>query len=79
MFFCCSSFFFSNAISQSDLLENLRRSIPGKPDIDYPIYRTPPETEFSCQSRATGIKTQNKFKVFLLLIVQINQNPQFYV
>lgn len=55
LFFC-----YSDAISQSDQLENLRRSIPGEPDVDYPIYRSPPETEFSCQSRATGTKTHTQ-------------------
>ena len=55
-------FSFSGRISQlnsGDDLDKLRRSIPGEPQLDYPIFRTPPETGFSCQSRATGIK--NKF------------------
>lgn len=54
------SFFFSGHISQphsggGDDLDKLRRSIQGEPDVDYPIFRTPPETEFSCHSRATGV------------------------
>lgn len=49
-------FCFSGSISQpGNNLENLRRSIPGEPEVDYPIFRTPPDTEFSCQSRAIGI------------------------
>lgn len=35
-------------------LDKLRRSIPGEPDVDYPIFKTPPDTEFSCKSRAIG-------------------------
>lgn len=49
--------YYSGDISQfsaSDQLDKLRRSIPGEPDVDYPIFRTPPETDFSCKSRATG-------------------------
>lgn len=38
----------------NDSLGNLRRSIPGEPEVDYPIFRTPPETEFSCRGRAIG-------------------------
>ncbi|XP_055300050.1 uncharacterized protein LOC129567310 isoform X2 [Sitodiplosis mosellana] len=44
----------TSQLGGSDELDKLRRSIPGEPDVDYPIYRTPPETEFSCRSRFTG-------------------------
>lgn len=51
---------FSGSILQSvNNIENLRRSIPGEPEVDYPIFRTPPDTAFSCLSRDTG-KMNNK-------------------
>lgn len=54
---CGVFFFISGGFSQpnsGDDLDRLRISIGGEPQIDYPIFRTPPETEFSCKSRATG-------------------------
>lgn len=33
---------------------NLKNSIPGEPDIDYPIYAEPPNTSFRCKDRADG-------------------------
>lgn len=58
LFFLLLLLRFSGDISQvnaSDGLDKLRRSIPGEPDVDYPIFKTPPDTEFSCKSRAIGI------------------------
>lgn len=33
---------------------NLKNSIPGEPDVDYPIYAMPPDTSFRCRGRANG-------------------------
>lgn len=35
-------------------IDGLRSVIPGEPDVDYPIYRSPPDTTFTCANRADG-------------------------
>jgi len=38
-----------------DPLAWLRESVPGEPDVDYPILNTAPETSFSCADKADGM------------------------
>lgn len=39
----------------SDPLDWLRESIPGEPEVDYPIFAQAPETSFSCEGKDDGM------------------------
>lgn len=57
--------------SRVQTFDNLRRSIPGEPDVDYPVYADPPVTEFSCVGRADGNKIAMIFFILFSLFKQI--------
>lgn len=44
----------ASAYNPTEQLDNLRKVIPGEPEIDYPIFRSPPDTSFTCTERAHG-------------------------
>jgi hypothetical protein len=42
----------------ADPLDWLRNSIPGEPEVDYPIFEEVQDTSFSCADRIFGGKTK---------------------
>lgn len=61
---------FQSTLAERDFTFGLRHSIPGEPDVDYPIYSAIPRTSFTCVGRHEG----EFFGPIQLLVTDISIN-----